>query len=130
MSPKYDYAAKRKDPRWQKKRLDILNRDNFACVSCGSTTSPLHVHHRYYVSKREPWNYPDFCLLSLCEGCHDFLHRDVDDVQYPDQWEILANEVLRFEELDAITLAFHLCKARVAGVSIQQITAAIQATHA
>ena len=29
------YSEKLKDPRWQKKRLEILERDNFRCQYCG-----------------------------------------------------------------------------------------------
>jgi hypothetical protein len=28
------------------------------------------VHHRIYISKKEPWDYPDDLLVTLCEGCH------------------------------------------------------------
>ena len=42
------YYEKLLDPRWQKKRLEILNRDEFKCRSCGDDKSTLHVHHGYY----------------------------------------------------------------------------------
>lgn len=29
------YAEKFKDPRWQKKRLKIMERDNWKCCECG-----------------------------------------------------------------------------------------------
>ena len=64
------YSDKLKDPRWQRKRLEILQRDEWACRSCGDKTNTLHVHHRWYVSGREPWEYPDVALLSLCQDCH------------------------------------------------------------
>lgn len=62
--------TKLKDPRWQKKRLQILERDGFTCQSCRSTTHTLHVHHRFYVRGREPWDYPEIALVTLCEPCH------------------------------------------------------------
>lgn len=67
------YAEKLKDPRWQKKRLEILNRDNFTCQSAGcyETTKTLHVHHLDYIPESEgPWDYPDYYLMTLCEDCH------------------------------------------------------------
>lgn len=64
------YAEKLKDPRWQKKRLEVLNRHNFTCEYCGATELTLHVHHRYYISGRMPWEYPDFCYQVLCFQCH------------------------------------------------------------
>lgn len=65
------YAEQLKDPRWQKKRLEVLEHHEFMCMECGDTKSTLHVHHRYYVSGRLAWEYPDFCYQTLCEGCHD-----------------------------------------------------------
>lgn len=63
------YSQKLKDPRWQKKRLQILERDDWACQSCLSTTTSLQVHHVVY-AKLEPWEYTDECYQTLCETCH------------------------------------------------------------
>lgn len=73
-----NYSDKLKDPRWQKKRLEILNRDGFACLACDDEKSTLHVHHCYYVSKREPWDYPNESLLTFCAKCHKDVDEDVD----------------------------------------------------
>ena len=62
------------DPKWQKRRLEILNRDNFTCQDCGATDKPLHVHHKRYVSGREYWQYQDWELTTLCEDCHGKKH--------------------------------------------------------
>lgn len=67
------YAEKLKNPKWQKKRLEILQRDSFACVYCGDTESTLHVHHEDYMGKN-PWETPDFLLNTVCEDCHTTLH--------------------------------------------------------
>ena len=64
------YSEKLKDPRWQKKRLEILNRDNWMCQACYSTTNTLHVHHLDYEQGIEPWEYPEYYLQTLCEECH------------------------------------------------------------
>jgi hypothetical protein len=65
------YSEKLKDPRWQKKRLEILQRDNWACTSCGGTKVTLHVHHKYYTYGKEPWEYGNEVLITLCEHCHE-----------------------------------------------------------
>lgn len=65
------YLEKLKDPRWQKKRLEILNRDEWTCRSCESITKTLHVHHCEYEWGREPWDYPDEQLVTLCFECHE-----------------------------------------------------------
>lgn len=59
-----------KDPRWQRKRLEILDRDGFACRTCNATERTLHVHHMYYEKGLKPWEYPDESLRTLCEECH------------------------------------------------------------
>jgi hypothetical protein len=64
------YLEKFKDPRWQKRRLEILERDGFACRACGDGASTLHVHHVMYRQGRDPWEYPACMLLTLCELCH------------------------------------------------------------
>ena len=64
------YAAKLRDPRWQKTRLQIMERDKFACVSCDDATSELQVHHGYYVGTKEPWEYEHDSLWTLCGDCH------------------------------------------------------------
>lgn len=69
---KSEYAEKFKDPRWQKKRLEILKRDEWMCDVCGDASSTLHVHHRYYKAwGTDPWDYPDEALQTLCELCHE-----------------------------------------------------------
>lgn len=35
----------------------------------------LHVHHKYYVLGRKPWEYPDEALITLCSDCHEKLHK-------------------------------------------------------
>lgn len=64
------YQEKLKDPRWQRKRLEILNRDNFTCQICKSTENNLQIHHRHYVGGRLPWDYPNELLVTLCNICH------------------------------------------------------------
>jgi len=64
------YSDKLKDPRWQKKRLEILERDEWECTNCGDGKSTLHIHHQYYEKSTDPWDYPDSCYTTLCETCH------------------------------------------------------------
>lgn len=41
------YSQLLKDPRWQKKRLEILDRDDWKCTHCEAEHKTLHVHHRH-----------------------------------------------------------------------------------
>jgi hypothetical protein len=65
------YWEKLCDPRWQKKRLEIMERDGFECTDCGGKTKTLNVHHKYYQKGLSPWEYPDESLTTLCEKCHE-----------------------------------------------------------
>jgi len=66
------YFEMLKDPRWQRRKTEILQRDNFTCQGCKSTDKTLHVHHQFYLSgNREPWDYEDAHLITLCEDCHE-----------------------------------------------------------
>lgn len=69
-----------KDPRWQKRKTEILTRDNFTCQLCGSTEKTLHVHHKYYLENHKPWEYGDNALITLCEECHSWVHICGDEV--------------------------------------------------
>lgn len=64
------YSDKLKDPRWQKKRLEIMNRDNWTCKLCGDKGSPLQVHHLEYSRNGNPWDVEDKHLTTLCDHCH------------------------------------------------------------
>ena len=64
------YLEKLKDPRWQKKRLEIMQRDDFQCTCCGDRDSEIHVHHSYYEFGKEVWEYSEESLFTLCSSCH------------------------------------------------------------
>ena len=69
--PKKTYREKLLDPRWQKMRLGILERDDWTCQICGNKESTLHIHHRRYIAGNNPWDYPERLLVTLCEDCHE-----------------------------------------------------------
>ena len=71
------YAEKLRDPRWQKKRLQILDRDKWTCQACRATESTLQVHHLYY-ARLDPWDYPDEVYQTLCERCHKQRQKIID----------------------------------------------------
>lgn len=62
------YGEKLKDPRWQRYRLEIMRRDDFACRLCGDRTTTLNIHHLKYSG--EPWDAPAEFLWTLCADCH------------------------------------------------------------
>jgi len=62
------YTEKLQDPRWQKKRLQILERDEFKCKMCKDDTTTLHVHHKKYSG--DPWEADNNDLITYCKHCH------------------------------------------------------------
>ena len=66
-----DFFQKYKHPKWQAKRLSVLERDKFTCQQCRSAEKTLHVHHKIYRKSANPWDYADSDLITLCEDCHD-----------------------------------------------------------
>lgn len=70
---KSTYSEKLRDPRWQRKRLEVMQRDDFKCRMCGATDKTLNVHHCYYSLDRTrmPWEYELESLKTLCEECHE-----------------------------------------------------------
>lgn len=69
------YSEQLRDPRWQRRRLAILNRSDFSCEECGDASSTLNVHHRIYRRGAAPWEYEDDELRALCENCHQAEHQ-------------------------------------------------------
>lgn len=58
-------------PHWQKRRLEIMQRDGFTCQRCSNPDETLHVHHKQYIKGRMAWEYEDRDLVTLCHSCHE-----------------------------------------------------------
>ena len=65
-----EYSQKLKHPKWQRRRLEILQRDNFTCMFCNDSETELQIHHKKYVNGRQIWEYEDVELITLCKHCH------------------------------------------------------------
>ena len=70
-----NYKEQLKSPKWQKKRLDVLNLRGFKCENCANEEKQLHVHHRFYLKGRKAWEYDNDVLQVLCETCHENEHK-------------------------------------------------------
>lgn len=86
------YADKLRDPRWQKKRLKILEYAEWRCQICGAKNRTLHVHHSYYLRGKEPWQYPDGSLIAACEQCHEKIHPEKRKAPAPPTTPALSND--------------------------------------
>ncbi len=90
---------------WYDKRNIILKRDFHKCQNCGEEETIklvetvnnkeeilfikdtpegtryfnkqyiLHVHHKYYIRNKPPWEYDNNILITLCNWCHEDLHK-------------------------------------------------------
>jgi hypothetical protein len=69
------YDDKLKDTRWQSRRFEIFARDEFTCRRCFSDDDILNAHHLCYLYGREPWEYSDEDLTTLCQPCHKVVYR-------------------------------------------------------
>lgn len=67
---KQAYHNKFRDPRWQKKRLEVFDLAEWKCEMCGDDKSELQLHHWAYLKNTEPWDYPTSILSCLCDSCH------------------------------------------------------------
>lgn len=79
------YSDKLKDPRWQKKRLEVFNRDNFTCKMCGDNETSLCIHHLKYSGN--PWETENDFLITLCDKCHTVV-------------EMSKNEFITIKDID------------------------------
>ena len=62
---------------WEKKRLEILKRDNYECQICkreGGFTPATTVHHIIPLEQRLDLALDDDNLLSVCAACHNREH--------------------------------------------------------
>jgi len=96
------YADQYKDPRWQKKRLEILDRDEFQCQHCGDSKSQLHVHHRVYEYGRDVWDYDNDLLVTYCNSCHQYAHQLSSDLKS------VSSEIMEGWLLDSIEINIHI----------------------
>ena len=94
MEKKKTYSELLRSPMWQKKRLEIMQRDNFTCQHCGCEGRELQVHHRIYRKDAKPWEYDNSELITLCDQCHE-AETDAKNTHYDTFKEIcnLAREI-------------------------------------
>lgn len=74
------YQDQIKSPKWQKKRLSIMENYDFKCANCGSAESQLHVHHLVYKKNKKIWDYENSDLRCYCDKCHKLTHKLTDEI--------------------------------------------------
>jgi len=66
------YGDALQSPLWQRRRLEVLQRDNFTCTLCTDNRTQLAVHHLSYAGK--PWEVNIDDLKTVCVHCHAIIH--------------------------------------------------------
>jgi hypothetical protein len=99
------FADKYKDARWKEKRRRIIERDCGICADCYGV-GLVHVHHLYYEYNKDPWDYPDDALITLCNECHEIEHNRFK--QYVGPTRDLSLKKIGFRAKDYETLTFLL----------------------
>ena len=64
------YSQQLRDPRWLKRRQEIIERANNLCEQYGEQSDRFEIHHGYYLKDKMAWEYPDEVLYCLCPDCH------------------------------------------------------------
>jgi len=52
-----------------------MERDGWKCRRCSNDQITLNVHHLKYFPDRDPWDYSEELLVTLCEDCHNKEHQ-------------------------------------------------------
>jgi hypothetical protein len=59
------FADRFKDPRWLRRRDEIIAAADYQCQDCGAADT-LEVHICYFEKGCEPWEYPDEAYRCIC----------------------------------------------------------------
>jgi len=108
------YSQKLRDPRWQRKRLEILSRDNWQCLFCGNDKKNLQVHHCVY-RRVDPWDYPDYLYQTLCEDCHEERQELTDKIV-----DALRISIMRLPTERLVPVSKQLCGAAMLEIEVGQ----------
>lgn len=87
------YAEQIKSPKWQKFRLKVFARDEFACRCCKDTESQLHAHHLYYLPNTPIWEYDIDGVVTVCDKCHEILTKELCKIAGHIAFDILCKKI-------------------------------------
>lgn len=87
------YSDQIKDPRWQKFRLFIFERDNYKCRCCNNDKEQLHTHHLYYLPNTMAWDYDAEGVVTVCSTCHEILTKELGKIAGIIAFDILCKKI-------------------------------------
>lgn len=105
------------DPRWQRKRLAVLERAGWKCEWCRTDEVNLQIHHGAYRRDAMPWEYPDEMLYCLCDHCHERAEARKAEAY----WKL--GLVAPWHQAHAVSLLRDLQRLLVDGASAEQLDA-------
>ncbi len=93
-----EYSNDLLDYNWNKKRLEILRRDNNNCVNCSKNIN-LHIHHLLYFNNKHSWEYDNQYLITLCDNCHEWEHKDygIGNFKRYLYWQNIINKLIKID---------------------------------
>lgn len=109
--PREEWKKLYDHPKWQEKRLEILNYAEFQCQLCGNKEEKLDVHHCRYRQGKKPWEYPNGWLVCLCRTCHEKHHgKSLAETPPPKEEEVIQAAIPvspspEFEQLKCLVIA-------------------------
>jgi hypothetical protein len=115
------YSEQLRDPRWQRKRLETMQRDDWKCCRCSRGDVTLNVHHREYINGRMPWEYELEMLETLCEPCHN-RHHELGDMSDDLAARILAGTCTDGDRWAAIAISMCVRKPKFAWDVLKQFS--------
>lgn len=99
-----DYSEQYKHPKWQKKRLEILELHKYTCEKCNNEEKTLHVHHTRYIKGRNIWEYDNDIFECLCEDCHKKIHDKTKEQYIPYEYEEIYLHLKRLNDNELLFL--------------------------
>lgn len=100
------YHTLLRNPKWQRRRLEIFERDGWRCRSCQDDQAELQVHHRWYAAGKMPWEYPDEVLLTLCKSCHEHISQGRGPTMTASLPMLVRKETLSLRDGQSVFAAF------------------------
>jgi len=93
-----NYIDQIKSGNWQRKRLEIFQRDKFQCRVCGEETN-IQVHHLYYIPNMSIWEYDNEAMVTVCKYHHELLNKELPKLSGIIAFEILTGlEIGKYKE--------------------------------
>src|SRR3990167_1545224 len=106
------YTDQLRHPKWQKRRLEVLQRAEFRCECCGDREKTLHIHHKFYKPKAMVWEYEDDEMLAVCALCHQIVQAAT---------EYFLSKIPGFNFLDIGRIGYELGRISDRGIGIEWV---------